>query len=304
MPRKLLRQQKNKRRLYNNSIKRPIVILVLLFIAVAAIRPFLRFDNLLRMAIAVDGREQVKVIIADFRLGEINTVYIPGNTEVEVSRALGRFKLANVWPLGENEKIGGRLLAETLVKNFHIPVSAWLPESLEGVDSGELKPVLKLATIGRSTNLTVTERIRLILFFLRAKSLEKTDYDLTQTTALKGVKLKDGSVGYLVSGPVPQKISVLFADEYLVSHNAKVFIRNQSSDSRLSTKLGEIVETLGGKVVSADNQQPSDEDCTVYANNKKLASIFIEIFGCSFNSEASKEGEIKLQVGERFMKRF
>ncbi len=50
---------------------------------------------------------------------------ISKDTEFESSRNYGMYKNSSLWVLGEKEKIGGRLVAETLLKNMYLPVYLW-----------------------------------------------------------------------------------------------------------------------------------------------------------------------------------
>ena len=78
----------------------------------------------LSMAI-ISPEGAVVVSVLDPQNGEITNISIPKNTQVEASRQLGTWKIKSIWALGENEKIGGALLKDTVVKNFKFPVSVW-----------------------------------------------------------------------------------------------------------------------------------------------------------------------------------
>jgi len=50
---------------------------------------------------------------------------IPADTELESARRYGKYKLSSLWQLSEKDEVGGKLITETIVKNYSLPVFLW-----------------------------------------------------------------------------------------------------------------------------------------------------------------------------------
>ena len=147
------------------------------------------FRSSTKPTFVVNDENGAIVSVFDKQQGTITDIVIPGNTQVNVSRQLGTWKLASVWKLGENEKLEGVLLTETIIKNFKIPVNAWR-DHLSG-----------------RTNLGVGDRLLFWFFSLGASSGDKREIDLANQNFLKKTRLWSREEGYLVSDSPPPYLS-------------------------------------------------------------------------------------------------
>lgn len=89
------------------------------------------------------GNGDVGVTVADPKLTELTTLVIPGDTEVDVAENYGTLRIKNVWQLSQNEKLGGRLLPETITQNFLFPISLWTNEGGVEVGKGAILGIVK-----------------------------------------------------------------------------------------------------------------------------------------------------------------
>lgn len=113
--------RKSKRKITNNQkpiINKMIIIFVFLafgflsfiFFKVATLDKFIYVNK------SEDGSAE---IITD------SFIYkIPADTELESARGYGKYKLSSLWTLSEKDNIG-KLIPETIVKNFSLPVFLW-----------------------------------------------------------------------------------------------------------------------------------------------------------------------------------
>jgi len=226
-----------------------------------------------------DGGVSVKVY--DPKLEEIVTLIIPGETEISVSRNLGILRLKNVWQLSVNEKIGGKLLTQTVTKNFLFPVFLW-----KGSDG--------------STNVPFGDRLLIWIFEKRTKNLQKTEIDLGKSQFVRKLKLNDGEIGYKLPGAISERLTVYFVDNDFLVDSPKVYIKDATGTFGVSENVGRVIEVMGGKVVTIEKAQGQDSDCTVWGT---LAKKIVRIFDCKVDKRTSNF-DLEIVLGKSFAKRF
>lgn len=245
----------------------------------------------------------IAVTILDPGLSEITTLVIPGDTEVDVARNYGTFRIKNVWQLGVNEKIGGNLLSETVTQNFLFPTILWDGRET-GLDSGSFAKLVSFVFTPGSTNVPLGDRIQMALFSLRMQDMGRSTIDLGKSQFLDKKILNDGQPGYEITGPVSQRLTVYFSDNNLGNQNIRVNITDLTGSPGVSEKLGEILQVIGGKVVSIDKKtSPEASDCVITGGNDEAVKKIASLFSCKIgNSRSSFDLDIK--IGEEFAKRF
>jgi len=298
------RREKNKERQRRYPFVRYILLTALVVFLVVLFSFGGRvFKGDRKLVMVIPSNEAITISIFDPAINEITSVSVPATTEVDVSRNLGKWRIGSVWELGENEKLGGRLLAETVIKNFYAPATSWFSE--KGLAYIEASPVNILSAIFSpgDTNLNFMDRVHLALFSLKVKEFKKTSLDLTETTFLAATKLRDGQEGYTVSKSIPQRLLVLFSDDFLVKGGGKAFITNSTGNPYFAKDLGKIIEVIGAKVVSVSNESEGDYDCVVVSSDKNIVQTIVTAFDCKY-VKGGREGEIEIRIGEQFEKRF
>jgi len=261
------------------------------------------FDGKEKTLLVAGGKNDVLIVILDPEVQEVTRISIPATTLVSVSRNLGDWKIGSVWELGENEKLGGRLLAETVTKNFYAPVSSWV--NSDGFDffQGKLG-VLKFIFSGLESNLTFVDRVRMSTFFLGVKDYKKTDIDLAKTQFLLEQKLPDGSNGYVVTSNMPQKLLILFSDPELSNNTAKVSITNLSDSPKVASKMGAIIETFGAKVVMVQDKDEENVGCIISSKDRALVQSLLNMFGCEYEKGEGGGIDVDFRFGKKFVEWF
>lgn len=226
-----------------------------------------------------NGDGSVTVKVYDPTLEEVIALQIPGDTEVSVSRNLGTLRLKNVWQLGINEGLGGKLLTETVTKNFLFPVFLW-----RGVE-GE-------------TNLPLGDRLCLKFFDIKTRNSERTEIDLWKSQFLKKMKLTDGETGYKLQGEMSERLTVYFVNEDL--EGKRIYIKDATGTVGIGERVGEVIEVMGGKVVTIEKAAPEDSDCLVTGDlSKKIARVF----SCTVG-KGKTDFDLEVVLGRQFAKRY
>lgn len=98
-----------------------------------------------------DGAE---IIIIDSQNDKLVKLLVPGEVMLDSAHGYGNYKLSSLWKLSEKDKIEGKLVSETILKNFLIPVPLWKN--------------------GNSSNLNLFQRIRAVLTEKKTKGYDGT----------------------------------------------------------------------------------------------------------------------------------
>lgn len=235
---------------------------------------------------------------------EIVNIYIPGNTQVEVTHQLGVWKIKSLWQLGKQEGLRGNLLTSTVTRNFKFPVYLWSGEFALGLTNTSLASLLRGIFGFYETNLGMGDRVRLAFFSLGIKNSKRVDVDLSQTSYLKKTVLKDGEEGYVVSGNIPQKLAATFSDNEFSQSMPRIMIRDRSDNPGEVEEVGKIVEILGGKVSSISRESGEDVVCKVAGKDKSFIETILRLFPCQEERRANLNFDLEMTIGRDFQKNF
>ena len=251
---------------------------------------------------APDGGVVVSVL--DPQNGEITNIAIPKNTQVESSRELGTWKLRSIWALGVNEKIGGRLLKDTVLKNFKFPVSVWADTRAYGFATGDTLGTLKAMFFPYDTNLKMGDRLRIGIFSLGLGNSKRTDLDLGKSGYLKKTRLTDGEEGYVLSGRIPKDLLIVFSDPEISRLGLKINIKDASGDPSVAQEVAEVIEVIGAKVAAVTKEPKAPSDCRIWGSGF-FAKDVARLLACKLEKEPP-EGmfDVELEIGEGFAARF
>jgi hypothetical protein len=247
----------------------------------------------------------IAVMSLDRKNKDITTIEIPGATELDVSRQLGRWRAKSIWQLGENEKVGGSLLRETIVKNFHFPILGWADSGASGFADGDLWGIIKAIFVPYKSNLTLADKIRIGLFSLGVTPSERSQILLGEGRFLKKVTLKDGEEGYVVQGKIPKELLVVFSQPQIAQQGLKVNLKDASGQSAVATEVGATIEVLGAKIAAVSRLPIASKDCLVSGRPEDFRRILAAVFDCEIvKTTPSGNFDIEIEIGERFAKRF
>jgi hypothetical protein len=254
------------------------------------------------------GSGDVAVSVLDPKLGELTTLTIPGDTQVDVARNYGELRIKNVWQLGVNEKFRGALLAETITQNFLFPTFLWSDSDAKALADSNVAGILHFMFFPKSTNIAFGDRVSAGIFALRTGNSAKNLIDLGKNQFLVKQKLNDGLPGYVVSEEISPRLSVYFSDNTFTEitnsgKSLRVSIKDATNSPGVADKVGQIIEVLGGKVISVDKVGSINSDCTVFGADKKVTSKIADLFSCKTGG-ARGVLDIEVDLGTAFAKRF
>jgi hypothetical protein len=261
--------------------------------------------NKLTLTFPLSGGD-VNVVVLDPSVNEITTVVIPGDTEVEVAASYGTLRLKNVWQLGGNEKLYGDLLAKTITKNFLLPVYLWSDSSAESVGRGNALGLFRFVFLPGKTNMTIGDRFKIAIFSLKVKNIDKIEIDLANNQILVKQILSDGMEGYVVKSPMASRLGVYFSEEsfFQDGQNLRVYIVDRTGYFGVAQKMGQIIETLGGRVISIDRSRDViDLGCEVRSKGGTAVNKIKNIFDCKIVREDS-DFDLEITIGRDFAGEF
>lgn len=299
-------RKKNKKRSYKRIY---LYLFSLLCFVIIGFYTFSRstFNNKYSRLSITFYKEGGDVLISTFDSTDdsITNILIPGNTEVEVARQLGRMNLMNVRQLGINEGYQGQLLTETISKYFNFPVYLWAEGSGIGLSTNSPASLINAVFVPHKTNVTLGDRVKLALFSIQVSNAKRSDLELIDTDYLREQKLISGEVGYVLTGRYPTEYIAIFSDPLISEENAKVIIKDATGDLNTAEDLGEIIEIIGAKVVSIDNINEENYDCSIKGDSKILIDRITRQFGCEvINENLISNINLEIKIGKNFTKRF
>jgi hypothetical protein len=238
----------------------------------------------------------VIVTVLDPKLSEKSSFIVPADTQVNVAGGYGTLRIKNVWQLGLNEKLNGNLLSRTVTQNFNFPTTLWSETGINETKKFIFSP--------GKTNIKIGDRIMMAIFSMKVKGIDETEINLADNLYVKKQNLADGLPGYVLLGPVSNRLTVFFADNELSEKNVKYNLMDATSKPGLTDKVGEILEVLGGKVVSVE-RLPLEEntDCLVYGKMEIAVEKVASLFSCQ-KTDTVSEYDVEMKVGGKFSKRF
>ncbi len=281
-----------------------LLVVVMVFILLAFSDRFWDGRSKLILAVATKNGD---VIVSSFdpKTESIVNIFIPGSTQLIASRQLGSWKAKSLWQLGENEKLGGTLLRETIVKNFYFPVVSWGEETALAYSRGDFAGILKAVVTPFETNLKIGDKIKLAFFSLSIKNPKRVDFDLRDGGNLKKTKLPGGEEGYLISGSGMEKFIVYFTDNEISNQNLRVEIRDATGKTKIAQEVGKVIEVLGAKVSAVNKMTEEDTDCEVFGRHRKLVNLISLVYSCSTSKkERAANFDAVVKIGKTFAGRY
>jgi hypothetical protein len=229
---------------------------------------------------------------------------IPGSTQVKAAYELGSWKLQSVWALSDQEKLGSKLIKNTLIKSFNFPVQYYVPGNFNSFSS--TNPLALINFISRPSSLTLKDKIKIGLLLLKIPKSSKVNIDLKDTSILTQKQLVTGDQGYIISESIPLSTAKLFSQPDFFENNIKLRLINKSNSYQAENLVNSVSEVLGSKVVSVENEQSDDKlDCEIHSQNISSSKILADLLGCNLIKQ-NQDGPIQIEliIGNEFYKRF
>jgi len=282
-----------------------ILLFVILLIPLVFIFSTKYWNKHEKLSIAV-ARESgdVSVLVFDPIGKKIVSVLIPADMQIKAARQFGSWKVKSLRELGENEGIGGKLVAESVLYYFKFPVIVWADEPAIGFSRSGFFQISKAVFSPYQTNLGFGDRIRLGLFSLNMGNLDREDINIVDYFSVKKTRLIDGGEGYLLTGKLPNSLYAIFSDPQISKSQVSVKIINASERRELALSTGEALEVLGAKIAAVNNEDPIDIDCEVSGQDKALIKKISKLFDCDEYIKDIGSFDIQIKLGEEFAKRF
>lgn len=280
-------------------------ILLALFVFISTRTIFWNGEYGITLTAKID--DDVCVYIFDTSESRITKIVIPGSTIVEASKNLGEWKLGNIYELGKNEKIGGKLLKQTVVKNFSFPVTSWSNNKIEQIYNRKISGIIPFMLLNKESNLNFADKLRVVIFSLKIKEGSKDTVYLNKTSYLQKSTLKDGSDGFIISGNYPKNLLPLFS-LYEGGENNNVVLVSETLSSSDFEKVVRTIEVMGFKVVSIENadRNSDGEGCSVYARDKIVIRRLSEVLDCgkAQKSKSNEGSDIRIILEKDYFKNY
>jgi hypothetical protein len=305
MPARRKRKKKSDSKFLRVFFRVFLPILIVFCAIVFILSTTYHWDKQDKLAVVVNLNSEVEIIVFDPVNESIYSVIIPNETQVEVARQLGGWKIGSVWELGQNEGVEGLLLAETVSRYFKFPTTVWADRHADDFIKGDYGNLVKAILSSYPTNLGFGDKLKIALFSVGTNNTNKQEIHLAHTTYLKEGNLKDGSVGYKLFGKIPEKLALIFGNSKISEKNYKVSVINRSSSRFIAQDLGEVIEVLGAKVVLVKEEDTKEMDCNVIGMDPYFSKTIHNLFGCE-EIKSKPEGNIDVEVivGENFIERY
>jgi hypothetical protein len=264
------------------------------------------WDGETKVVSAISQKDgDVLVSVFDPEAESITNIVIPGSTQLSVARNLGTFRLKSIWQLGANEKVGGRLLAETITKNFHFPVTNWGDGNLAGISQTSFPAIIKGIFTPAKTNLKIGDRLKMGLFSLGVKNPKRININLKEGNTLRKTKLIDGEEGYLLIEANLRSFYPIFSENVISRQNLRVQIIDHTGSGGIADQVGQTLEVLGVKVASLEREEKDEEDCSFRTEDEILAKKVSAIFSCRKEKEKVEGNfDLTIRLGSEFARRY
>lgn len=239
---------------------------------------------------------------------------IPKNTQINASYGYGDWLVGSLWGLGEQEKIGGGLLRESMQKSFGIPVDAWVDQNGERLflsyPLGWVSAIWEVITSSNlKTNLTFFDRAKLIFHLSQVKTSDRRALDLENTGIIIQKKLSDGDLGYLVLTERAKVTLDILRDNKVFSEAKKVIIVNSTGKSGIAGEVAQISSILGARVIGVQTGDEVEGNCVLLGNQISLKSLTAQrlkiIFGCEEIQENLTEiADLEIMLKKGYLKNY
>lgn len=169
-----------------------LFLIIILFLFFLFVFVFIKISTLDKFIFVNRGKtDNVEIIIYDPNKDITKKIIIPSDTVLKSSHDLGEYKVSSLWILGEKEGYNGSLVANSIAKNYLIPVYLWKNNQSSNMDIFKLiksKIILKLSKISEITisnsKLSNSELINFVNSDMDNNNIQIAIEDLTDSVGL------------------------------------------------------------------------------------------------------------------------
>ncbi|MBN1168832.1 hypothetical protein JXA63_02980 [Candidatus Woesebacteria bacterium] len=304
-------RRKNKRKKKQLDIKVKIVkfigIAILLITTISLIGFFSsdgEWDTDKKISFVVNSDPEIVVTSIDPGSKEIYSVMIPAETQVEVARNLGQWKLGSVWDLGFNEGLEGLLLAETVTRHFYLPTYLYIESQDTSFLEGNLLSAVRILLSPTASNIGRKDLLKIIRFTSSVKNPNRKAVDLKNTNYLTQKQLKGGGMGYIKTKDLDQRIIAPFSNDYISGTISIVKIINNSKNRLVSSDLGKVIEATGAKVAQVVNNEESQGNCMVSSKDVEIGEYYSKLFSCDYERSSNDNFDVVITLNQDFVDRY
>jgi len=269
-----------------------------------------------------------KIFVFSFDPQEKKAVILlfPPNAFIETIHGYGDYLLESVYKLGEQEGYGGgEFLASSLQENLRIPVDSYaLISDFKDIDLTSKPREFILACFRdlflrrRKTNLKKADFLFLWLKFKNIRQDKISIIDLEKFDVTEKIILPDNTEGFKINPQKFKKAALgFFKDTQVRQENLEIAVLNSTSYSGLATRVADLIENIGGRVVEIGEIKNSkfqsaswrtNSKCKIKSKKEFKKSYTLKklekIFSCQWEEEDTGDyrGDVVLIVTEQYWK--
>jgi len=285
-----------------------------------------------------DGRNKINIVFIDQKVFIFSLdpqekkaiiLSLPPKTFIETIHGYGNYPLESVYKLGEQEGLdGGEFFTSSLQENLRIPIDGYVlisdfkETNLPSKPRGFILACFMDLFWGRNkTNLKKGDIASLWLNFKKIRQDKISIVDLEKIDIAEKIILPDGTEGFKINPQKFKKVALeFFKDPQIRQENLEVAVLNSTSYSGLATRVADLIENMGGRVVEVgeiknskfqtrlpDGQVPNSK-CELRSKKEIKKSYTLrrleKVFGCQWQEEEAGDyrGDLSLIVGEGYWK--
>jgi len=247
---------------------------------------------------------------------------LPPKTFIETIRGYGDYPLESIYKLGEQEGLdGGEFFASSLQENLRVPIDGYVLISDFKETNLTSKPrefilaCFKDLFFGRNkTNLKRGDLAFLWLKLIKVRQNKISIGDLEKLDIAEKVILPDGTGGFKINSQKFKKVALeFFKDLQIRQENLEIAVLNSTSYSGLATRMADLIENIGGRVVEVGEIKNSkfqipNSKCELKSKKGLKKSYTLrkleKVFGCQWQEEEAGvyRGDLVLIVAEGYWK--
>lgn len=178
---------------------------------------------------------------------------LPAEKKIRLTRGFGEYSLVSIYPLGELESKGRKLLAESLQEYFAIPIKGVIVGSKIPENLGQLIALFWLGARGKVKS--DFSKADFLILWWRARKISEFEF--------KNRNLSDfdcfNDLGEFNQNKLDLIMGKLFQDEKIIKENLTISFYNTTDSPGLANQATRLITNQGGRVVTVGNSQPKEQ---------------------------------------------